>query len=297
MQEDDSGTRTNLPLEEREIAALVSLIGDEDSEVRQHVYTKIRELGTGIIPYLENAWEQHAFDSGIQREYEDLIHGMQFEQLHQRLLNWFAEPEPDLLTGLWIVATYQYPNLQLAPLQEQINQIHYDIWIDLQEDMNAYEATKVIVHGMFHKLGFSANTKSFHSPANSMINQVLESRRGNPIALCAVYMLVAQKLRLPVYGVNLPNLFIVTYKDEEVQFYINVFNQGIVLSRKDIDDYLKKLKLPQNDVFYEPCSHQDIIKRVLRNLINSYERQGDKEQAAEIHRLLLEVSPDEHELP
>ncbi len=60
-----------------------------------------------------------------------------------------------------------------------------------------------------------------------MLHLVLENKRGNPLTLCVIYLLIATKLDLPVYGVNLPNLFILTYKHPVVdQFYINVYNKG-----------------------------------------------------------------------
>jgi regulator of sirC expression with transglutaminase-like and TPR domain len=127
-----------------------------------------------------------------------------------------------------------------------------------------------------------------------MINIVLDSKRGNPPLLCIIYMLVAQKLKLPVYGVNLPNLFIVTYKTPEIQFYINVFNKGIIFSKSDIDNYIAQLNLPASDIFYQPCSNLDIVKRVLRNLILSFEKTGDADKMEEI-RLLLNVVTEENE--
>ena len=65
-----------------------------------------------------------------------------------------------------------------------------------------------------------------------MINAVLESKKGNPISMCVVYMLIAQKLKLPVYGVNLPSLFVLTYKKGDEQFYINAFNKGLNFFKK-----------------------------------------------------------------
>jgi regulator of sirC expression with transglutaminase-like and TPR domain len=125
-----------------------------------------------------------------------------------------------------------------------------------------------------------------------MINIVLETRKGNPISLCCLYMLVAQRMKLPIYGVNLPNLFILTYKQGRHQFYINVFNKGLVFSKQDIDNYLQNLNLKQNDIFYQPCSHLDIVRRVMRNMIVAFEKTGEDDREQEI-RLLLEVLTDE----
>ncbi|MEJ7667011.1 MAG: transglutaminase family protein [Hymenobacter sp.] len=44
-----------------------------------------------------------------------------------------------------------------------------------------------------------------------MLQRVMETKRGNPLSLCVIYLLVAQRLDLPVFGVNLPNLFVLTF--------------------------------------------------------------------------------------
>jgi regulator of sirC expression with transglutaminase-like and TPR domain len=119
-----------------------------------------------------------------------------------------------------------------------------------------------------------------------MINIVLETKRGNPISLCAIYMMVAQKLKMPIYGVNLPNLFILTYKSGDTQFYINAFNKGLIFSRSDIDNYIAHLNLSQNDIFYEPCSHIEILKRMIRNLIMAFEKVGETKKIEEVKTLL-----------
>jgi regulator of sirC expression with transglutaminase-like and TPR domain len=150
---------------------------------------------------------------------------------------------------------------------------------------------KVINSVLFNKLKFGANTKNFHSPGNSMINTVLETKRGNPITLCIIYMLVAQKLKLPIHGVNLPNLFVLTYKDDvQAQFYINVFNKGIIFSRLDIENYINELHLTPQPSFFEPCSSLEIIRRVFRNLIMSFDKMGEHAKAEEVKELLLIIA-------
>ena len=119
-----------------------------------------------------------------------------------------------------------------------------------------------------------------------MINVVLETKKGNPISLCAVYLLISQKLKLPIYGVNLPNLFILTYKKGDVQFYINAFNRGIIFSREDIDQYISQLQLQREEKFYEPCSNMDLISRTLRNLSVSFEKLGELAKKEEINELI-----------
>jgi regulator of sirC expression with transglutaminase-like and TPR domain len=103
-------------------------------------------------------------------------------------------------------------------------------------------------------------------------------------------MLVAQKLKMPVKGVNLPNLFILSYKDSQTNFYINAFNRGLIFTRKDIENYIHEIHLVPQKSFFEPCSNVEIIQRVLRNLIMSFEKMGEHEKAEELKLLLIEIS-------
>jgi len=272
-------------IKESELRALITLLEDEDEEIVTHVESRLMEIGTGIIPMLEQEWETN-FNPLIQRRIEDLVHTLQFELFMERLEDWKDNRQEDLLEGLWLVATYQYPDLDLEELRQQIHQLYVEVWREFKSDLMPFDQIRVMNSVMFNKFKFRANTKNFHSPANSMINAVLESRKGNPISLCSVYMLIAKKLELPIYGVNLPNLFILTYRNETADFYINAFNKGLIFSREDIDNYLEHLGVPPQDIFYNPCPNLDIILRSLRNLIVSFEKLGDYHKSDEIKMVL-----------
>lgn len=273
-----------------ELKALVSLLDDEDAKIISHVEEKIRSLGTPIIPFLEQEWESN-FSPQVQRRIEELIHALQYELLKERIQAWYDSPEQDLLTGMWLVSTYQYPDIELIKLKQDLEQIYYETWLEFKPDLLPFDQVKVVNSVLFNKLKFGANTKNFHSPGNSLINIVLESHRGNPITLCVIYLLVAQKLKLPIYGVNLPNLFVLTYKDNrQEQFYINAFNKGLIFTHQDIENYINELRLTPQSSFFEPCANLEIIRRVFRNLIMSFDKMGEHAKAEEVKELLLLIA-------
>jgi regulator of sirC expression with transglutaminase-like and TPR domain len=274
---------------EKELKALVSLLDDQDDQIVTQVVDKIRSLGKDAIPYLEHEWENN-FNPLVQRRIEELIHDLQYELLKFRIEEWFVSKDQDLLTGLWLIATYQYPDLEIEKLKQELEQIYYEAWLEFKPDLYPFDQVKVLNGVLFNKLKFGANTKNFHSPGNSMINIVLETHKGNPITLCVIYMLVAQKLKMPVSGVNLPNLFIVTYKDDKNQFYINAFNKGLIFSKQDIENYIHELRLTPQDSFFQPCSNLEIVRRVFRNLIMSFDKMGEHEKAEEVKELLLLIA-------
>jgi regulator of sirC expression with transglutaminase-like and TPR domain len=276
-------------MEESELKALVSLLDDDDKQVSSHVEEKILSIGNKVIPFLEKEWE-NTFNPVVQQRIEELIHTLQYDLVKERLRNWYTSKDQDLLTGMWIIATYQYPDIELEKLKLELDQIYYDAWLEFRPDLYPYDQVKVINSVLFNKLKFGANSKNFHSPGNSMINVVLEMRKGNPITLCVIYLLVAQKLKLPIYGVNLPNLFILSYKDENNQFYINAFNRGLIFTKKDIENYITELHLVPQNSFFEPCDNLEIIRRTLRNLVMSFEKMSEHAKADEVKTLLVEIS-------
>ena len=165
-----------------EIKALISLLDDPDQEVARHVEERLVSLGEAAIPSLEEVWEE-SLDPEAQTKIEDLIHQLQFDGLQARLRTWKETGGEDLLEGLWLVSSYQYPDVDYGAITRQMEQIYYEAWLHIKPDMHPYDQVKALNHVMFRVFKFSANSKNFHSPANSMLNLVLESRRGNPLTL------------------------------------------------------------------------------------------------------------------
>ena len=147
-----------------ELKALVSLLDDDDVEVVQHVEDRIMSLGTFIIPYLEFEWE-NSFNPTIQKRIEEMVHSLQFELLKEKLYAWRISEKQDLLEGIWLINTYQYPDLELGQLTKELEQIYYEAWLEFKSDIHPVDQVKILNSVLFNKLHFRANTKNFHSPA------------------------------------------------------------------------------------------------------------------------------------
>lgn len=273
-------------METAKLKAMVRLLDDSDQEIVSHIENEIISFGPQVIPFLESEWENASLDPIIQSRLELVIHALQFETTKNKLMNWVQGGGMDLLEGAWIISTYRYPEYSFSDLKMDMDQIYFDIWARFRDNIHPMDQIKTINGVFFEELKFGANTKNFHSENNSFINQVIESRKGNPISLCMIYMMVAQRLGLPVYGVNLPNLFVLTYESKQIQFYINVFNRGLIFNKVDIDNYLAQLNLEPNDIYYKPCTNIEIIRRVIRNLIVANEKSLDQEKMNELNSLL-----------
>ncbi|MFD2874495.1 transglutaminase-like domain-containing protein [Mucilaginibacter ximonensis] len=276
-----------------EVNSLIRLLDDPDPEIYNHVHDKLLSYGSEAIEHLETAFGE-AFDSIQQERIANLVHEIQFGIVKNDLKLWYQGGAFDLLQGILIVNRYQYPDLDEQKIINQLEAIKRDIWIQMNNEASPVEQVKLINHVFYHMYGFSGNTTNHQDPQNSYLSQVMETKKGNQILLAIIYSIIAQKLDIPVHGVNLPQHFILAYLDESkesefesgILFYINAFNKGFIFGRRDVDMFLKQLNLSFDKQFYEPCSNTDIIRRVLRNLISSYEHLGSSEKVDELKQML-----------
>ncbi|MCB2221362.1 MAG: transglutaminase-like domain-containing protein [Bacteroidetes bacterium] len=280
-----------------ELSALISLLDEPSDQIFDQIRDKLLVYGTQAIPSLEHAWD-NSFDSQIQVRIEEIIHSIQLMDLHNELYAWKKEQRYDLFKGFFLVARYQYPELSETFISERIEIIKRDIWLELNSNLTALEKVKVINHIIFDIHGFSGNKVNIDAPQNLFINNVLESRKGNHLSMGILYIIIAQKLGIPVFGVNLPQHFILAYVDEiheekytlanenEVLFYINPFNKGAVFTRREIEIFIKHLKMEKETGYFKPCDNVVIIHRVLENLRNAFNKQGYGEKVDEVKSLI-----------
>lgn len=284
-------------MDKSKVHALITLLDDPSEVVFNSVEEELLKEEVEVVIELEKAWEESR-DDNFQRRLENIIHTLQLKDVKSLMAKWVNEGGKDLFYGSFLVAKYQYPDLNFEDLNNKINVLRRDIWLELNDHLTSLEKVRIINHVMFDIHQYVRNSSNFFAPQNSYISEVVDSKKGNPISLSIIYSVVAQRLGLPIYGVNLPKNFILCYIDENinlkssdphadnVMFYINPVNKGAILGRKEIEYFIKQQKLNNIHSYFNPCSNLDIIKRVLYNLSYAYENQGNELKKDEIKVLL-----------
>lgn len=284
-------------MDEKNITAQIKLLDDPDDLIFNAVRENLIELGEVVIPELEKAWES-TFDEKMQERIEDIIKYIQFRSVKNGMEKWVGDGAKDIAYGSFLLAKYQYPDLSWEGILKQIDALKNEIWLELNQNLTALEKIRVLNHVFFEQHKFSPNNANYYSPQNAYMNLLFESKKGNPVSLGILYIAIAQRLDLPVYGVNLPKNFILCYIDQvssfeafgdanpnSVLFYINPFNRGAVFGRKEIDYFLSQQQLESRDSYYSPCTNQQILLRLIDNLIISYEKLGYPEKVRDLFDL------------
>jgi regulator of sirC expression with transglutaminase-like and TPR domain len=281
-------------LENKELNALLHLLDEPDEKAFDSIRKKIHSFGKEAIPYLEKALEIN-FDPFIQERAGEIVREIQQGELQSEFTNWINTSSSDLLKGFLLVTRSQYPEINEETLSIRVEQMKMDAWLELNDNLTALENIKVLNHIIYQVHNFDGNKINLSAPQNFYLNTFLETRKGSALSLGILYIIIAQKLNIPVYGVNLPQHFILAYVSElasdvptmdDVLFYINPFNKGAVFTKREIELFIRQLKIDPDRAFFAPCSNIDIIKRLIESLILSYTQLGYPDKIEDLERLL-----------
>ncbi len=280
-----------------EIESLINLLDDPDENIFQHIQEKLIQSGKEIVPLLEKYWEENKYNTLFLERIETLIDIIQFNEIIEELKKW-GSTENKILDGWIILTKWQFPGINKSQIKEKIEEIKNDVWIEIKEKKTAQEIILTFNKVFYTHYKFKGNTKNYNSPINSFIHTVLETKHGNPLSLSILYSSIAQMLHIPIYGVNLPNHFILAYVDPDlpskdyesitksnILFYINAFSNGVILNEKDILIFLKELQIEPIESFFVPCSKKTILLRIISNLIASYQQLGNKRKVEQLIQL------------
>jgi regulator of sirC expression with transglutaminase-like and TPR domain len=276
----------------RELEALISLLEDPDNQVFDNVANRLIELGEEVVSPLEKRWDI-TLKPDLQERIENIIRKIQLNTLKRGVDSWKSGGGTNLLFGAFLVARFQYPELAFEPLNVKIEKIKKDIWLELNSGLTAMEKVKVINYFLYEIHKFDRSLKKAHTPQLYLVNHVLDTFKGSPVMLGLIYAELARRLNLPIYGVNLPRNFVLCYYDPEYQddpnnilFYINPSNKGSILGLKELQHFLRHLRIEEREFYFTPCSGIDIMERLIINLQYAYERSGQPEKALSLRNLL-----------
>jgi len=287
--------------ETREISALFHLIDDPDEEVFTTVSDRIISFGKGIIPNLENLWENTPVDT-IQERIELLIHRLHYRDLTEEFNHWKALPEPDLLSGAILVAKYQYPELVTTAVYAEVEKMRRNIWLELNSYLTPLEQTNVITTILYNYYNLKGNEIKYNEPNEFLINKVLDGKRGNAISNGIIYLILAELLDVPIRAINIPRQFILAYFDvdynwqlpsnpsHKIQFYIDPMT-GNIFTHKDVETYLKRISVTSTASYFKPMSKKRIIRFLLQEFAKCFT--DDKNEYKKQELLILADSIDD----
>ncbi|MDI1337272.1 MAG: transglutaminase-like domain-containing protein [Lacunisphaera sp.] len=176
----------------------------------------------------------------------------------------------ELETGALLLSRTVNPDLDVGACCTQLDALATRCRELIAEPATAREKCRVLNRVLFHEFGLHGNADNYTDPLNSYLDQVLARRKGIPISLSIVYLLVAERVGLQLEAVALPGHFMVGCYDESVPFFIDPFNAGVFLSAGEVFILLRKNSGHASVSDLAPTPVREVLCRCCRNLANHY---------------------------
>lgn len=258
------GKKSQLPF-------LVKLVDDETSEVRSEVLKELTNYGADLELDLEE------FSDILESNKIDLIYPI-IEASRRTWLkeNWHK----------WQKAGNDYARLETASALISRYQFGLTYHMDLSEKLNEL-TTKFIQyypHGdefdlayfLFRDEKIEGERHDFYNPLNSNVLYALQEKKGLPITLSLIYMLIGKRVGFTIEGCNFPGHFLTKFVHDEKNVYIDCFNRGKTIYEDEIKDLLKDTYDSLISFLQQKTTASVIIKRIVNNLINAYKENGNQ---------------------
>jgi len=282
--------------ENKELSALVSLLDEPDIKNYNNIRKSIFSFGKSSIPLLETTLE-NTFDDTVLKRIQNIIQEIRFEEICKRLDNWVNSSSHILLDAFLLITKFQYPDIDDIKIKNQVAKIQKNIWLELNDNFTALEKIKVFNHILFEAYKFRVNINKIKFQ-NFFINNVLETKECSSISMGILYLILAKNLGVTVFGINLPEQFILAYIEKssknkitedfnpEVLFYINPTNKGSIFKKDQIDFFLKQLNIKPEKSHYHSCDNLLIIQRLLSELSIVFENSEFSDRVFQYTELL-----------
>jgi len=220
------------------------------------------------------------------------------QQMTQKWQEYISLPEQDwsLMEMAFMVAEQLQTDVDLTFSRQTFEQLKHTLYERVNYIDSVTEKIEIINDFLFRELGFSANQEDYFNPKNSMVDQVLASRKGIPITLSLIYLEMLSLAGIECSGINFPGHFLVGVKvSGHFQIY-DAFRDGSILEKNDIKKMLANHQIGvENDGelanYLQPASNRQIIVRLLRNLKHFYIEQQDAELSLLVIEMILSLVP------
>ena len=151
--------------------------------------------------------------------------------MKDELIQWINSEEKDLLLGSIIVSKHHDTYLEDSLVYDTIQYLRRAIWLEFNDYQTSFEQIKIFNRIFFGVSQFNCLNKESYSPDEINISKVLESKQGAPLTIGLIYSIIAQSLDLPVYGVNLPNSFVLALTQNMMCSVLNLTNRQLLTLR------------------------------------------------------------------
>ncbi len=263
---------------EGELRALVSLLADEQEAVARAAWDELLAAGAAAVPFLDAAFDDP--DPRLRGRARALLEELRIAAVEEQWRRLARQDDEaiGLEEGCLLLAALGGAEGRERAVASFLDAVAGSV----RAHMPSVGGLRAMGDVLFENLRFRPGDLT--NPEHHFLPSVLERRRGVPIALAAVYILVGQRVGLPVYGVAMPDHFLALYAQADQPAYVDCSNRGQVYRHETLSRLLHRRGVVAPDRVLAPCSTRVILYRMLNNLERLYTRVGQERLVERVRR-------------
>ena len=195
-----------------------------------------------------------------------------------------------------LLAALDQPDANLTDYREHLSKIAEDVagLVPGTSTHNVAKRMRALSDVITSDRGYQGDADTYDDPQNANLINVIDRRKGLPVALAIIYLDVAHRLRWEATGINFPGHFMIRLGRGTVRSIIDPFNGGIERNVADLRALLKQMAGLDAELqpdHYSPISNRDTLIRLLNNIKLRALSGNDPERATKIMDRMLLIAP------
>ena len=279
------------------------LIIEDDPKIIEHVSNELVKKGHSIIDTLQTVADTHN-QVAVSDIIEDIIHRIHCRQLHTDLKHWATFRDDDLLEGLLLVASFQYPFLEVSIVKERLAELQRCATDDVLPTCATTKAISILSNNIYGRFEYKVAPEQdcSHDVRLYYINDMLSRRKTSPTLMAAIYYLCSSQLNIPTLFIDTPDALTLgfgqrvvkrkvekTYQPKQnngikIDCYLNI-DKGTIEAVKSFQNQLEESGIYDYLEALIPVDNKRVIQRLLEELAQIYKNSRNRVRYRELRHL------------
>lgn len=250
------------------LKAIAGLLDDPSPSVRNAVIDELVSHGTAGRAFLNELCK--GSDVELRKHAIAVLEILDKDSPQKMFSRFIKSMNYELESGYFLLSRIEDPEIKITDYMEKLDEMALRCQTLFTSPLGPRDRCRILNRVIFHEYGFTGNRSDFDNPDNTFIHTLFETRKGLPISLSIVYLMVARRLELELEPVAIPGRFMVGCYLEAEPFFIDVFENGVFRSLEDLLRFLDVNELEADLGHFGPSPVGAVLCRCCRNLAHQY---------------------------
>jgi regulator of sirC expression with transglutaminase-like and TPR domain len=197
----------------------------------------------------------------------------------------------DLAGGALALAALGNPDATLEPYRMHLAELAADVGRAVRDATSVAGRIEALATAIHLARGYAGDSETYDDLRNANLMQVIDRRKGLPVALGILYLHAARAQRWEAHGLSFPGHFLIRLDHGAEQAIVDPFNGGRRLAAAELRELMKQNAgsgaelLPEH---YVPVADREVLLRLQNNVKSRHLKAGRLEEAlASVEGMLL----------